>query len=647
MLRAAIEALLPRVQRPGLLEVMELFPRSRVHRISIPHLSLWLLRRGRRRGFILFVCAAAFSAMLLNHTQAQTARHAIAMHGEPAMGEELEQLPYANRSAPKGGRLVQGILGAFDSLNPFIVKGIAAQAIRGYVVESLMARGFDEPFTLYGLVAQYVETDPQRSYVTFRLNPEAKFSDGKPVTPEDIVFSWQLLRDKGRPNHRSYYVKVIKAEIVDKNGVRFELSGSDDRELPLILGLMPVLPKHAIAQETFDETSLQAPLGSGPYTVASVDPGKSLTLKRNPQYWGRDLPINRGLWNFDEIRVDFYRESNTHLEAFKRGLYDFRIEHDPTRWQTAYTFPAARAGSLVKEAIPTGVPKPSSYYVFNTRRPVFADTQVREAIALLFDFEWINHSFFFDLYQRSASFFPGSELSAHGRPASDRERALLAPFHDAVRDDVLNGTWSPSVSDGSGRDRKVLKQALELFASAGYELRGTELVERKNGHALRFEIMVTTRDEERLALLFSQILKRAGITATVRVVDAVQYEGRRLSYDFDMIEYRLDQSLSPGNEQAFYWGSAAAEQPGTRNYMGIKSAAVDAMIAALLKAEDRQDFVAAVRALDRLLISGAYTIPLFHLPAQWVARWTRIQTPATLSLYGFLPETWWTEQVPK
>jgi peptide/nickel transport system substrate-binding protein len=569
------------------------------------------------------------------------------MHGEPAMAQGFEQLPYANPSAPKSGRLVQGILGTFDSLNPFIVKGIAPQAIRGYVVESLMARGFDEPFTLYGLVAQFVETDPQRSYVIFQLNPEAKFSDGKPVTPDDVIFSWQLLRDKGRPNHRSYYVKVTNAQTVGKHGVRFDLSGSDDRELPLILGLMPVLPKHAIAQETFDETSLQAPLGSGPYVVGSIDPGKSVTLKRNPHYWGKDLPINRGLWNFDEIRVDFYREANAHLEAFKRGLYDFRIEHDPTRWQTAYAFPAARAGSVIKEAIPTGVPKPSSFYVFNTRRPVFSDKRVREAIALLFDFEWINHSFFFDLYQRTAGFFAGSELSAHGHPASDREKALLASFRDAVRDDVFNGTWSPPVSDGSGRDRKILKQSLDLFASAGYELRGTELVERKSGQVLRFEIMVTARDEERLALLFSQILKRAGIAASVRVVDAVQYEGRRLNYDFDMIEYRLDQSLSPGNEQAFYWGSAAADQPGTRNYMGIKSPGVDAMIAALLKAEDREDFVAAVRALDRLLISGAYTIPLFHLPAQWIARWTRIETPATPSLYGFLPETWWSAQAPK
>jgi len=613
------------------------------------HLFVDLIRpRGPRGygaacGILLIGLAVCGAAGALRGAHAAEPRHAIAMHGAPALPEGFARLPYANPAAPKGGRLVQGVLGTFDSLNPLIVKGIAPPSIRGYVVESLMARGYDEPFTLYGLIARSVETDAQRSYVTFHLDPAAKFSDGKPVTAEDVIFSWQLLRDKGRPNHRTYYAKVAKAEAIGEQAVRFDLSGSDDRELALILGLMPVLAKHAVKPETFEETSFQAPLGTGPYVVGEVDPGKSVTLKRNPDYWGRGLAINRGLWNFDEVRFDYYREANSHLEAFKRGLYDLRNEHDPGRWQTAYDFAAVRDGRVLKEALPTGVPKASSYFVFNTRRAVFSDIRVREAILLLFDFEWINHGYFFDLYRRSASYFDDSELSSHRRPADQREKALLAPFTEAVRADVLDGTWSPPVSDGSGRDRVTLKRALDLFAAAGYELRGTELVERKSGRPLTFEILVTARDEERLALLFSQSLKRAGITARVRMVDAVQYEGRRLTYDFDMIENRWDQSLSPGNEQAFYWGSAAADQPGTRNYMGVKSPAVDAMIAALLKAQDRGDFVAAVRALDRVLISGFYVIPLFYLPAQWVARWTTIGRPATTSLYGYLPETWWRE----
>jgi peptide/nickel transport system substrate-binding protein len=565
------------------------------------------------------------------------------MHGEPAMPEDFAQLPYADPAAPKGGRFVQGVLGTFDSLNPFIVKGIAAPSTRGYVVESLLARGYDEAFTLYGLIASSVETDAQRSYVIFHLNPAARFSDGTPVAAEDVIFSWKLLRDKGRPNYRSYYAKVSKAEVIGERAVRFDLSGSNDRELPLILGLMPVLAEHAVDTDRFEETSLRPLLGSGPYVVTAVDPAKSVTLKRNPDYWARDLPINRGLWNFDEIRLDFYREANSYMEAFKRGLYDARTEHEPARWQTAYSFPAARDGLVVKEAYLTGLPKPSNYFVFNTRREVFRDARVREALSYLFDFEWVNRSYFFDLYRRTAGYFDGSELSSHGRPADAHERALLASFPDAVRSDVLEGTWSPPVSDGSGRDRITLKRALDLFASAGFDLRGSALIDRRNSQPFTFEIMVTERDQERLALLFSQSLKRAGITARVRVVDAVQFEARRVNYDFDMIEHRWDQSLSPGNEQTFYWGSATADQPGTRNYMGIKNAAVDAMITALLNAQGHPDFVAAVRALDRVLISGFYTIPLFYLPEQWVARWTRIGRPAATSIHGYVPETWWTE----
>jgi peptide/nickel transport system substrate-binding protein len=589
--------------------------------------------------------AALLSVIAFSGSIAEAAepRHAIAMHGEPAMPEGFTRVRYADPAAPKGGRLVHGVLGTFDSLNPLIVRGLALQAIRGYVVEGLMARGYDEPFTLYGLVARSVETDAERSYVTFTIDPAARFSDGKPVTPDDLIFSWQLLRDKGRPNHRTYYAKVTKAEMVGERAVRFDLAGSNDRELPLILGLMPVLPKHAVRPETFEETSFEAPLGSGPYVVAAVDPGKSVTFKRNPAYWGRDLAISRGFWNFDEIRFDYYRDANSHLEAFKRGLYDFRNEHDPTRWQTGYDFPALRDGRVLKEELPTGVPKASTYYVFNTRRAIFSDIRVREAISLLFDFEWINHGYFFDLYRRTASYFEGSELSSHRRPADARERALLAPFAGAVRADVLDGTWSPPVSDGSGRDRVMLRRALDLFTAAGYELRGTELIERRTGRPFTFEIMVASRDDERLALLFAQSLKRAGIAARVRSVDAVQYDGRRLAYDFDMIENRWDQSLSPGNEQAFYWGSAAADAPGTRNYMGVKSPAVDAMIAALLKAESQADFVSAVRALDRVLLSGVYVVPLFHLPAQWIARWATVGRPPATSIYGYLPETWWRE----
>ncbi|TMJ02623.1 MAG: ABC transporter substrate-binding protein [Alphaproteobacteria bacterium] len=573
------------------------------------------------------------------------------MHGDPAMPAGFSHFGYVNPDAPKGGRLVQGVLGGFDGLNPFIVKGLPPQGLRaplvsgsnliaGYVVESLMVRGYDEPFTLYGLLAQTVETDAARSHVTFGLNPAARFSDGQPVTVEDVIFSWRLLRDHGRPNHRIYYSKVIRAEAQGASTVRFDLPG-DDRELPLILGLMPVLAKHAVNPDTFEDTSMTPLVGSGPYRVSAVDPGKSLTLARNPDYWGRDLGVNRGFWNFDEVRADYYRDANSFHEAFKKGLFDVRKEDDPGRWQTAYDFPALRDQRVVKEAFSSGLPKPSFNFVFNTRRSVFADIRVREAIALLFDFEWVNRSIFFDLYRRSAGFFDDSELSAIGRAADARERALLAPYPEAVRPGVLDGTWAPPATDGSGRDRTVLRRALVLLASAGYQLRGTELVEQATGKPLSFEILTVNRDEERLALLFASQLKRAGISAQVRLVDAVQYEARRIAFDFDMIQNRWDESLSPGNEQAFYWSSAAAESSGSRNYMGAKSPAIDAMIATLLKAETRSEVVAAVRSLDRVLISASYVVPLFYVPEQWVARWRYIERPKSTSMHGYLPETWW------
>ncbi|WP_249144125.1 extracellular solute-binding protein [Bradyrhizobium lablabi] len=569
------------------------------------------------------------------------------MHGAPALPRGFSHLPYANPDAPKGGRLVQGLIGTFDSLNPLTVRGVAVQQIRGYayergyVYESLMVRGNDEPFTLYGLLADSIETDDNRSYVTFHINPRARFSDGQPVLADDVLFSLDLLRDHGRPLHHQYYSKVAKAEALDTHTVRFDFGGVADRELPLILGLMPILPRHATDASSFEETSLTAPIGSGPYRVAAVKPGASVTFTRNPDYWGRDLPVNRGLWNFDEIRLDFYREANGLFEAFKRGLYDFRAETEPLRWHDGYNFPAARNGEVIRDTIKIGVPRPSEFLVFNTRRPVFSDVRVRQALTLLFDFEWINRNYYFGLYARAGGYFAGSELSAYGRPADERERNLLKPYLSHVQPDVLEGRYRLPVTDGSGRDRTMLRDALALLAEAGYELDGTVLKQRSTRTPLGFEILVTSREHERIALAYQRDLKRAGIEATVRVVDAVQFEQRRLGYDFDMIPNRWDQSLSPGNEQSFYWGSRAADVPGTRNYMGARDPAIDALIAALLAARERPAFVSAVRALDRTLMSGFYAIPLFNAGEQWIARWNRIERPSTTALSGYLPETWW------
>lgn len=567
--------------------------------------------------------------------------YAIAMQGAPALPPDFTHFPYADPAAPQGGRLVFGVQGGFDSLNPLVVRGAPAQGIPNNVVEGLMARSYDEPFTLYPLLARTVATPPDRSWVEFGLDPRAHFSDGTPVTPADVVFSWKLLRDHGRPNFRAYYSQVARAEIVDGETVRFDFGRAADRELPLILGLMPVLPQHATDVAGFEQGGLKPLVGSGPYVVAKVVPGTSLTLKHDPHYWGRGLPSTAGMNNAAELRYDYYRDANTMFDAFKRGLYDIRVETDPTRWTTGYAFPAVRDGRVIKEALPLGVPAGMNGFVFNTRRPLFADVRVREALGMLFDFEWVNRHFYDGVYTRTAGYFDGSDLSSIGRPASDAERRLLAPFPETVRGDVMAGRWRPPRSDGSGRDRPVLAKALALLGAAGWGLAGGRLVNARTGQPFAFEILVETRDEERLALVYAHFLARAGIDAHVRVVDDVQYQTRLQHFDFDMTQYFWFASLSPGNEQAFYWGSRAAGSPGSRNYMGVKSPAIDACIRALIAARTREALVTAARALDRVLISGFYVVPLFHAPDQWVARWNDVGRPARTPLYGPRFETWW------
>jgi peptide/nickel transport system substrate-binding protein len=562
------------------------------------------------------------------------------MHGEPAKDSGFAHFPYANPQAPKGGRLILAKRGSFDSLNPLIVKGVSAEGIREYVYESLLARAYDEPFSLYGLIAESVETPDDRSFVEFALNPAAKFSDGKPITTDDVIFSFELLRDHGRPNHRSYYKKVSKAEKTGDRKVKFTFDGSGDREMPLIMGLMPVLPRHLIDPETFEKTSFVPPVGSGPYLVGEVKPGQSITLKRDPNYWAAKLPVNQGLYNFDEIRFDYYRDAGSLFEAFKAGAVDARPEDDPTRWTEGYHIPAVRDGRIVKEAFPVATPAGMSALVFNTRRPLFADQRVRQALIELLDFEWINRTLYHGQYARTQSYFARSDLSSHGRPADERERALLAPFASEVKPEIMEGTFSFPVSDGTGENREGRKRALALLEEAGYRLEGGALRDQ-TGRQVSFEILASTRAEERLLLTYARALKQVGIDARIRQVDSAQYQRRKLNYDYDMIQYDWPVSLSPGNEQFFRWGSDGVATEGTYNYAGVRSAGVDAMIKALLEEKDSEGFVAAVRALDRLLLSGDYVVPLFHLPKQWLAYWSKLKRPAGTPLYGYQIDTWW------
>ncbi|CAK0756337.1 putative binding protein BRA0576/BS1330_II0571 [uncultured Gammaproteobacteria bacterium] len=574
--------------------------------------------------------------------------HALAMHGAPKYSSDFSHFEYVNPAAPKGGTVRMGVVGGFDSLNPFIVRGRAAMGLFG-MFESLMARSWDEPFSLYGLIAETIETPPDRSWVRFTLRPQARWHDGNPITVADVLWSWATLRDQGRPNHRTYYSKVTRAVAEGERSVRFEFArgpdggpdGGIDRELPLILGLMPILSQAWWSAHGFDQTTLTAPLGSGPYRVEAVEPGRSISYRRVADYWGRDLAARRGQHNFDLLRYDYYRDDGIALEAFKAGAYDFRQEFDPTKWAIGYDFPAVRDGRVRLEQLPHQRPEPIRGLIYNTRRPPFDDRRVREALGYALDFEWMNRSLFRSVYQRSASYYPNSELAATGLPTPE-EQALLEPFRASLPPELFTKPFTPPKTSGDGPAglRANLRAADRLLRSAGWSVVNGHRVDGA-GRELTFEILLANPAEEKIALEFTRILSRLGVSARVRTVDSAQYQGRLDSFDFDLTLHRWSSTLSPGNEQAFYYSTAAADQPGSRNYPGIRSAAVDRLTAALAQSPDRATLLTHVHALDRVLLWGHYIIPLFHTGDDRVASWSHLAHPAVVPLYGLIPETWW------
>ena len=565
----------------------------------------------------------------------------LSLHGTPRLPPDTP-LPYADQTAPSGGRITFGVQGTFDTVNPFVVRGISAQGIgspMGLVIQSLMLRSGDEPFALYGGVARGVVLDPNGHAITFLIDPDARFSDGVAVTSRDVEFSWSLLKEKGRPNYRGYYGKVTAVTRPDPLTIRFDFDG-DDHELPLILALMPVLPAHKTDTAHFEETSVLPPLGSGPYLVSEVKAGESITYQKDPHFWGRTKAIYQGLYHPDTIRYDYYRDANALFEAFKGGLVDVRIEDNPTRWATGYDFPALRDGRIVREAIPIGISKGMNAFVFNTRKAVFKDSRVREALNEMLDFDWINTKLFNSLYRRSDSFFTGSLLASTGIPADARERALLAPFMTSLKPAIVDGQWKPPALDGSGRDRLAAQRALALLTQAGYQLEQSQL-KNAQGETLQFEILVNARLQEKLALNYAQSLQRIGVIVTVRLIDDIQYWRRLSAFDFDMIQYNYAGTPSPGNEQYHRWGSQAASRQGSLNYAGAQDPAIDAMIDALVKAQTPESYLTAVHALDRVLLSGFYVVPLFHSPDIWFARKASIGRPKSVPLFGTAPETFW------
>ena len=563
-------------------------------------------------------------------------KHGIAMQGEPALAADFKNLPYVNPDAPQGGVLRQAVTGSFDSLNPFIVKGNVVTGVRTYVFESLMGRNWEEPFSLYGLLAESIDVSDDRQTFTFKLRPEARFSDGTPVTAADIVFSMETLRDKGRPNFKSNFSKVKSTETPDERTIVFKQEAGD-RELPLIIGVMPIISKKSWEGKAFDESSLNPIIGSGPYVFGDVKPDESITYKKNPDYWGKGLAIGKGLWNFDTVRFDFYRDANAAFEALKKGEADVRIETDPVRWTSAYDFPALKEGKVVQEKVAQRTPAPAEGFAFNTRRKLFEDVRVREALAMAFDFEWANANLFGKAYERTYGYFGGSALSSMGKPVDDAEKAIIGT---ALRAEMMDGSYLMPVSDGSGRDRKILRKAVGLLSDAGWTIKDGKLVNAAGDH-FAFTLTLQSSDQERIALHYQRTLEQIGIKVEVKLVDAAQFSSLQKTYDYDMIPVRWFNSLSPGNEQKLYFGSSGKTTEGTRNYPGIADPLVDAAIETMLKAKTREAFESAVRAEDRLLVAGHYIVPFYNAGGQWVARWTHIGRPEAQPLPGFEATTLW------
>ena len=564
--------------------------------------------------------------------------HGLAMHGAPALPPGFAHLPYAEPDAPQGGRAVYGDVGGFDNLNPFIIRGRSIWALRELVFESLLGRSADEPFTLYGLLAEDVWTPPDRSGVAFRLRPEARFSDGSPVTIDDVVWSMETLRDQGRPNFGNMYGQIAEVERFGERGVRFVFE-EPNRELPLLIGLMPILSKASWEGRDFSRGGLEPPIATGPYVVENIDPGRGATFRRNPEYWGAALAINKGRFNLDQIDQVYFRDAAALWEAFKAGKVDFYIDGDPANWAEGYDFPAAQDGSILREEIPRGVPSGMRGFVFNARRTLFNDRRIRAALALAFDFEWLNARFYRGEYQRIESYFSGSDLGFAGA-ATGEEKRLLEPFAAELPPETLETGWRPPVGAGDGRNRRNLRAARRLLEEAGWSVSDGAL-KNAAGEVFAFEILVRASEDERIAKAFADMLAPLGVRATPRFVDRAQYEERLADFDYDMIASRWYASLSPGEEQRHYWGSAAATAPGSRNYMGVEHPAIDAMIDALLRAEDRPAFEAAARALDRVLASGVYVIPFGYLAAHRVAWRDAFDKPAVAPLQGYRREVWW------
>ncbi|MCJ8206580.1 extracellular solute-binding protein [Pseudomonas sp. RGM2987] len=566
-------------------------------------------------------------------------QHAVTLYNEPPKyPADFKHFDYVNPHAPKGGIFRQGGFGGFDSLNPFISKGVPADDI-GLIYDTLAKQGLDEPFTEYGLVAEKIEKAPDNAWVRFYLRPEARFNDGHPVRAEDVVFSFQTLTKDGAPMFRGYYNDVAEVIAEDPLKVLFKFKHTNNRELPLILGQLPVLPKHWWADRDFNKGNLEIPLGSGPYRVAEVKAGRSVRYERVKDYWGKDLPVNRGFYNFDVLTTDYYRDNTVAVEALKAGQFDFWLEMTAKNWANAYNIPAVTEGRLIKEQIPNGNPTGMQGFVFNLRRPVFQDVRVRKALSLLLDFEWTNKQLFNSAYARTRSYFENSEMAATGLPGED-ELKILEPLRGKIPEQVFTEAFQPSMCDGSGMIRDQQRKAYQLLQEAGWRIVDDKMVDAQ-GKPVVLEFLLAQTEFERVLLPFKRNLSDLGIDLVIRRVDVSQYINRVRSRDFDLVVGSFPQSSSPGNEQREFWMSAAADKPGSRNTMGLKDPAVDQLVEQLINADSRKSLVAHARALDRVLQWGYYVIPNWHIKTWRVAYWNHIGHPTVTPTYDIGTTTWW------
>ncbi len=569
--------------------------------------------------------------------------HALAMYGDAKYPADFQHFDYASNAASKGGQLRLAAQGSFDSLNPFIAKGHSAQYI-GLIYDSLMTQSADEVFSGYGLLAESVELPKDHSWIIFNLRPQARFSDGETVNADDVVYTFNLLIEHGSPFYSSYYADVESVTALSPQRVKFQFKPGVNRELALIIGQLQILPKHFWESRDFSASSLELPLGSGPYRLSAAEPGKNVVFERNEDYWGKDLAVNTGFYNFDHIQVDYYKDAVVLLEALKAGQYDFRSENSAKQWATGYTGPAIASGQLKKDEIKHNNPTGMQAFLFNLRKPLFADIRVRKALTYAFDFEWSNRNLFYDLYKRTESYFSNSELASSGLPGPE-ELAILAPFKKDIPESIFDAAFTLPVSDGSGHNRQNLRIAMGLLKEAGWQVVNNQLVHRETGQQFRFEIILAQPSFERVVNPYIQSLKKLGITANVRNVEISQYINRMRSFDFDMVVGGMGQSLSPGNEQLEYWGSANADTEGSMNYMGIKNPVVDALVQEVISAPDRQQLIFRTRALDRVLLNNYYLIPQWHSDSHRIAYWNKFDRPAIAPKYdpGYSIGlwTWW------